>query len=146
DLQGLITEVTENSREQLSAELEKLRDMVTFSMVPASPQPVVGNNQEVLEALQTGVNTLRQEFHRPRTETGEIIDALHEGLQELKEAIDRVNNKPVDLTANDEILDALRSGLDSVKSDIETLRDSSSERAVTALHNVAPESAVVPAD
>lgn len=146
DLQGLITEVTENSREQLSTELEKLRDMVTSSMVPASPQAVGGNNQEVLEALQTGVNTLRQEFHRPRTETGEIIDALHEGLQELKEAIDRVNNKPVDLTANDEILDALRSGLDSVKSDIETLRDSSSERAVTALHNVAPESAVVPAD
>jgi DNA repair exonuclease SbcCD ATPase subunit len=145
DLHKLVAEVTENSREQLSTELEKLRDMVNTSMVPATPQ-AAGNNQEVLEALQSGVNTLRQEFHRPRTETGEIIDALHEGLKELREAIDRVGNKPVDLTANDEILDALKSGLDSVKSDIETLRDSSSDRAVTALHNVAPENAVVPAD
>ncbi|KAK0386577.1 hypothetical protein NLU13_6412 [Sarocladium strictum] len=145
DLHKLVAEVTDSSREQLSTELEKLRDMVNSSMVPATPQ-VVGNNQEVLEALQNGVNTLRQEFHRPRTETGEIIDALHEGLRELREAIDRVNNKPVDLTANDEILDALKSGLDSVKSDIETLRDSSSDRAVTAFQNLAPESAVVPAD
>lgn len=145
DLSRLVADATESSREQLTTELEKLRDMVNNSMVPATPQ-AVGSNQEVLEALQNGVNTLRQEFHRPRTETGEIIDALHEGLQELREAIERVNNKPVDLTANDEILDALKSGLDSVKSDIETLRDNSSDRAVTALHNTAPETAIVPAE
>lgn len=145
DLAKLVSEVTESSREQLSTELDRLRDTVNSSMVPMTPQ-AVGNNQEVLEAVQNGVNTLRQEFHRPRTETGEIIDALHEGLQDLKEAIDRVNNKPVDLTANDEILEALKSGLDSVKSEIETIRDSNPDRAVAALETVAPDNAIVPAD
>jgi DNA repair exonuclease SbcCD ATPase subunit len=145
DITSSITQSGETSREQLQIELESLREIVNSSMVPATPQQ--GNNKEIMEALHNAVTSLRQEILRPRQETSEILDALQDGLNELKVGIDRVTNKPVDLTANDEILDALKSGLDSVRSDIETIRDNSNDKAVATMSNLAPENdAVIPAD
>ncbi|KAJ4315148.1 hypothetical protein N0V84_008536 [Fusarium piperis] len=131
EVAGLVANANLQSREQLQTELEGLRDVVNSSMVPALPPQL--NNAEVLEALNTGFNNLRQEILRPRAETSEILDALNDGLNDLRAGMDRVTNKPADLTANDEILDALKTGLDSVRSDIDTLRENSNERAVAAL-------------
>lgn len=147
-LAHVVSEASDSSREQLQTELEGLREIVNSSMVPATPQTPT-NHQEVLEALHSGLNSLRQEILRPRPETSEILDALQEGLNELRVGIDKVTHKPVDLTANDEIMDALRSGLDSVRADIEALRDGSNDKAVaavTALTDEAPDNAIVPAD
>lgn len=131
EVAGLVANANMQSREQLQTELEGLRDVVNSSMVPALPPQL--NNTEVLEALNTGFNNLRQEILRPRAETSEILDALNDGLNDLRAGMDRVTNKPADLTANDEILDALKTGLDSVRSDIDTLRENSNERAVATL-------------
>ncbi|KAJ3494016.1 hypothetical protein NLG97_g4349 [Lecanicillium saksenae] len=128
DIGRLVAEANDNSRGQLQTELEGIREIVNTSMVPATPQG--SNNKDLMEALQNGINGLRQDIHRPRADTSEILDAINDGLNDLRAGIDRVTNKPVDLTANDEILDALKAGLDSVRSDIETLRDSSNDRAV----------------
>ncbi|OAA54894.1 chromosome segregation ATPase family protein [Cordyceps fumosorosea ARSEF 2679] len=129
DISKLVSEANDSSRSQLQSELESLREIVNTSMVPATPQ---GSNKDLMEALQNGINGLRQEIHRPRAETSEILDAINDGLNDLRAGIDRVTHKPADLTANDEILDALKAGLDSVRSDIETLRDNN-ERAVAAV-------------
>ncbi|KAK7415842.1 hypothetical protein QQX98_005624 [Neonectria punicea] len=131
EIAGMVTQSSEEAQQQLQAELEGLRDVVNSSMVPAPPQPL-SNNQDVLEALNTGFNNLRQEILRPRAETSEILDALNDGLNDLRVGMDRVTNKPVDLTANDEILDALKVGLDSVRSDIDSIRDNN-DKAVVAL-------------
>ncbi|RSL71634.1 hypothetical protein CEP53_001413 [Fusarium sp. AF-6] len=131
EVAGLVANANLQSREQLQTELEGLRDVVNSSMVPALPPQL--NNNEVLEALNTGFNNLRQEILRPRAETSEILDALNDGLNDLRAGMDRVTNKPADLTANDEILDALKAGLDSVRSDIDTLRENNNERAVATL-------------
>ncbi|KPM39466.1 hypothetical protein AK830_g7097 [Neonectria ditissima] len=131
EIAGMVNQSSEEAQQQLQAELEGLRDVVNSSMVPAPPQPL-SNNQEVLEALNTGFNNLRQEILRPRAETSEILDALNDGLNDLRVGMDRVTNKPVDLTANDEILDALKVGLDSVRSDIDSIRDNN-DKAVVAL-------------
>lgn len=131
DVANLVSHASESSKEQLQVELEGLREVVNTSMVPAAPQS--GSNKEILETIQNGLNSLRQDFHRPRPETSEILDALNDGLNDLRAGIDRITNKPADLTANDEILDALKSGLDSVRSDIETLRDASNERSLAAV-------------
>ncbi|KAM3477322.1 hypothetical protein MY8738_006506 [Beauveria namnaoensis] len=125
----LVSEANDNSQSKLQSELEGIREIVNTSMVPAAPQ---GSNKDLMEALQNGINGLRQDIHRPRPETSEILDAINDGLNDLRAGIDRVTHKPADLTANDEILDALKAGLDSVRSDIETLRDNN-ERAVAAL-------------
>lgn len=131
EVAGLVANANLQSREQLQTELEGLREVVNSSMVPALPPQL--NNTEVLEALNTGFNNLRQEILRPRAETSEILDALNDGLNDLRAGMDRVTNKPADLTANDEILDALKTGLDSVRSDIDTLRENNNERAVATL-------------
>lgn len=145
DIGKLVTEANDNSRSQLQTELESIREIVNTSMVPATPQ---GTNKEVLEALQNGINGLRQDIHRPRADTSEILDAINDGLNDLRAGIDRMTHKPVDLTANDEILDALKSGLDSVRSDIETLRENSNEQAVAAVPREIEDStkAVIPVD
>ncbi|KAF7562720.1 hypothetical protein G7046_g1411 [Stylonectria norvegica] len=137
ELAALLSQATDHTRDQLQSELEGLREVVNSSMVPAMPilPPPQVNNTEVLEALQTGFNNLRTEILRPRAETSEILDALNDGLNDLRAGMDRVTNKPVDLTANDEILDALKTGLDSVRSDIETIRDSSNDRAIATIED-----------
>lgn len=148
DIAALVSQSTDTSREQLQTELEGLREIVNSSMVPAVPQQA-GNNKEILDALQTAANNLRQEILRPKAETTEILDALNEGLNEIKEGIDRMTNKPVDLTANDEILDALKSGLDSVRLDIETIRESSNDQAIAMAavpKETPPEQSIIPAD
>ncbi|KAF4967278.1 hypothetical protein FSARC_5108 [Fusarium sarcochroum] len=136
EIAGLVTNANQESRDQLQGELEGLREIVNSSMVPALPPQT--NNTDVLEALNTGFNNLRQEVLRPRAETSEILDALNDGLNDLRAGMDRVTNKPTDLTANDEILDALKAGLESVRSDIETIRDSSNDRAVATLDSTPP--------
>ncbi|CAH0001690.1 unnamed protein product [Clonostachys byssicola] len=146
ELSTFMTRSSESSREQLQTELEGLREIVNSSMVPATPQQ--GNNKEVLEALHTAVGSIRQEILRPRNETTEIIDALNEGLNDIRAGIDKMSNKPADLTANDEILEALKSGLDSVRSEIDTIRESSNDRAVAAVGRPTDidEQAIVPID
>ncbi|KAH7256516.1 hypothetical protein BKA59DRAFT_432294 [Fusarium tricinctum] len=138
EMAGIVSTTNQESREQLQTELEGLREIVNSSMVPALPPQF--NNTEVLEALNTGFNNLRQEVLRPRAETSEILDALNDGLNDLRAGMDRVTNKPTDLTANDEILEALRTGLDSVRADIESIRDSSNDRAVATLESTPPAS------
>ncbi|CAM1504132.1 Fc.00g017230.m01.CDS01 [Cosmosporella sp. VM-42] len=140
DIAALVSKSSEDSRGQLQTELEGLREVVNNSMVPAMPPPMPpqANNTEVMEALHTGFNNLRTEILRPRAETSEILDALNDGLNDLRAGMDRITNKPADLTANDEILDALKAGLDGVRSDIETIRDSSNEKAIATLDS-APE-------
>ncbi|KPA45266.1 transport protein uso1 [Fusarium langsethiae] len=132
EMAGIVSTTNQESREQLQTELEGLREIVNSSMIPAPPPQT--NNTEVLEALNTGFNNLRQEVLRPRAETSEILDALNDGLNDLRAGMDRVTNKPTDLTANDEILDALKAGLDSVRADIESIRDSSNDQAVATLN------------
>ncbi|KAL6919435.1 hypothetical protein ACHAPO_003865 [Fusarium lateritium] len=132
EMAGIVSTTNQESREQLQTELEGLREIVNSSMIPA-PQPQ-SNNTEVLEALNTGFNNLRQEVLRPRAETSEILDALNDGLNDLRAGMDRVTNKPTDLTANDEILDALKAGLDSVRADIDSIRDGSNDKAVATLN------------
>ncbi|KAG9257483.1 uncharacterized protein F5Z01DRAFT_671080 [Emericellopsis atlantica] len=149
EISHLLNQSADGSREQLQAELEGLREIVNSSMVPATPQQQ-GNNQEILDALSSAANNLRQEILRPRSETAEILDALNDGLNELKAGIDRMTHKPADLTANDEILEALKSGLDSVRSDIETIRENNNEQALAAVATVrdspSMDQAMIPAD
>ncbi|PHH66445.1 hypothetical protein CDD81_7500 [Ophiocordyceps australis] len=148
ELSHVALQANESARQQLQTELEELRHVVNSSMVPAT-KPQEADSQDVLEALHNGLGSLRQEILRPRPETSEILDAIQDGLNEVRAGLDRVTNKPVDFSANDEILEALQSGLESVRADIETLRESKSETAVAAVatrQGEAPEQAIVPAE
>ncbi|KAJ4306641.1 hypothetical protein N0V88_000005 [Collariella sp. IMI 366227] len=122
EISELVNKSTDASKAMLKEEIESLRDAVNSSLIPALPQP--GNNKEVLEALHEGMHGLRSEIStRPIAGLNEILDALQEGLGDVRVSITNLRDKPADLTANDEILEALRAGIDSVRSDIDSLRE-----------------------
>ncbi|KAI1341663.1 hypothetical protein F5Y15DRAFT_374904 [Xylariaceae sp. FL0016] len=148
-LQTELAKATDNSRDVLQTEIETLRDTVNSSLVPHVPPSA--DHREALEALREGIERVRSELLRPHAGTTDILDALHEGFTDVQASIERMSNKPVDLTANDEILEALKSGLEGVRVDIESIRESApqNDRAVANIGDVpAPASsdAVLPAD
>ncbi|KAK3303970.1 uncharacterized protein B0T15DRAFT_399316 [Chaetomium strumarium] len=144
EIAELVNRSSDSSRSMLKEEIESLRDAVNSSLIPALPQP--GNNKEVLEALHDGIHCLRSEIStRPIAGLTEILDALQEGLGDIRTSINNLRDKPADLTANDEILDALKEGLGSVRTDIDSLREETkNDRALTTIGDNA--NALVPAE
>lgn len=143
ELGEMISKTSDSSRDLVKQELESLRDAVNSSLVPHVPPPA--DNREALEAIREGLDRVRSDLLRPHAGTTDILDALHEGFGEMRACIDKINDKPVDLTANDEILDALKSGLDDVRADIDTLRGSNDNKAMVAL-NQDHSDALIPTD
>ncbi|KAI1435597.1 hypothetical protein GGR50DRAFT_686927 [Xylaria sp. CBS 124048] len=130
ELSEMMAKASDNSRDLVKQEIVSLRDTVNSSLVPHVPPPT--DNREVFEAIRESLNQVRSDLLRPHAGTTDILDALHEGFSDMRAFLERITDKPVDLTANDEILDALRSGLDDVRSDIDGLRGSNDdERALT---------------
>ncbi|OBR03726.1 chromosome segregation ATPase [Colletotrichum higginsianum IMI 349063] len=133
EMASLIDRVSSDSRSTIESHMESLRDTVNSSMVPATPQV---NQKEIIEAVRDGIDSVRTELRRPFAGVTDILDALHDGLTDLRISIDKVANRPADLTANDEILDALKSGLDNVRSEIDGLREQQdqNDKALTTMH------------
>ncbi|KAI0182162.1 hypothetical protein GGR52DRAFT_578224 [Hypoxylon sp. FL1284] len=147
----LVAKVSDGSRDMIRQEIESLRDTVNSSLVPHVPQ--LSGNRDILEAIREGMERIRGELLRPHAGTTDILDALHEGFGDLRISIEKVGDKPADLTANDEILDALKSGLDGVRTNIDSLRDNGQERAIATVGPVpseslgdVPSNALIPAD
>ncbi|OHW91307.1 chromosome segregation ATPase [Colletotrichum incanum] len=133
EMASLVDRVSSDSRSTIESHMESLRDTVNSSMVPATPQV---NQKEIIEAVRDGIDSVRAELRRPFAGVTDILDALHDGLADLRISIDKVANRPADLTANDEILDALKSGLDNVRSEIDGLREQQgqNDKALTTMH------------
>ncbi|KAI1762780.1 hypothetical protein GGR53DRAFT_500352 [Hypoxylon sp. FL1150] len=159
EVADLVAKVSDGSRDMIREEIESLRDTVNSSLVPHVPQ--VSDNRDVLEAIRESIERIRGELLRPHAGTTDILDALHEGFSDLRISIEKVGNKPADLTANDEILDALKSGLNDVRVNIDSLRDNSQEKAIVTVGpapseppsdipddvpNDIPSNALIPAD
>ncbi|KAI0142595.1 hypothetical protein F4776DRAFT_612792 [Hypoxylon sp. NC0597] len=146
EVSELVAKASDGSRDIIRQEIESLRDTVNSSLVPHVPQ--MSDNRDVLEAIRDSIERIRGELLRPHAGTTDILDALHEGFSDLRISIEKVGNKPADLTANDEILDALKSGLDDVRTNIDSLRDNSQERAVATIPSAdaPPSDALIPAN
>ncbi|POS73807.1 hypothetical protein DHEL01_v207800 [Diaporthe helianthi] len=141
EIGDIVSKQANGSKALIKEEIEALRESVNGTLVPVTQQAQQGGHEEVINALQEGLGSLRQEIsQRPIAGTNEVLDALQEGLNDLKVSIDKIADKPADMTANDEVLDALKSGLDSVKSDIEGLRENNKALAPISTD------AIVPAD
>lgn len=125
----------------LSSQIEGLRDAVNMTLVPFTSAQRDTHSKEALNSIKDGVDRIRSELKRPLPGTGEVLDAIHEGVSELHIRLEKLSNKPPDLTANDEILNALKNGLAMVRSDIDSIRDAN-DRALTEFNA----NALVPAD
>ncbi|CAJ2511041.1 Uu.00g066660.m01.CDS01 [Anthostomella pinea] len=144
EVSELVAKAADGSKDVLKEEIETLRETMNSSLVPHVPPAV--DHKEALEAIRDGLERVRSELLRPHAGITDILDALHDGFIEVQHSIERMNNKPVDLTANDEILDALKSGLDGVRTDIDSLRETNqNDRAVAAVTET-PTDALIPTD
>jgi len=115
DVEILVSRGSEDSVKGVKDELENLRETLATSIVPGG---AAGSNESVLSG------------------TGEILDALHDGLTGLRAEVEKIGNKPVDMTVNYEILDTLKAGLEGVRADLDRLReDNRSDRDVAAITN-----------
>ncbi|KAK3344580.1 LOW QUALITY PROTEIN: hypothetical protein B0H65DRAFT_508463 [Neurospora tetraspora] len=109
----LVKKASQSTNDLLREELESLRDVVNGTLVPITPLAQPGSNAEILEAIgaiRKEMNTNSQHADGTR-----ILDALQQGLGDLKKSIDKLANKSGDLSANDEILDALKEGLKGLR-------------------------------
>ena len=135
----------------VTEELRHLRE--TLATILASKGGDNVDRDEVLEAIREGIDQMqlkKQGEDRPESilsNTGELLDAFHEGLDNLKADVERVVNKegfeaikadvervlseinkPIDMTVNYEILDMLKDGLAGVRADIDRLAAQQSEQ------------------
>ncbi|ROT43367.1 hypothetical protein SODALDRAFT_269054 [Sodiomyces alkalinus F11] len=132
EIASTVAKASDESRSMIDMRMESLRDTVNSSMVPATPQV---SHVDILETVKSGLDAVRAEIRRPSAGHAEVLDALHEGLADLRVGIEKIHNKPADLTANDEILEALKAGLDSVRADIDALREQSRDDQAVAILN-----------
>ncbi|KAG0645358.1 hypothetical protein D0Z07_8890 [Hyphodiscus hymeniophilus] len=139
EVENLVSKGSTASFESVQSQFENLRETMAMSIVPAGV-----NNDEILDALRDGLDSLRADIEQPRgsnesvlSGTGEILDALHDGLNSLRAEVEKISNKPVDpvdMTVNYEILDTLKAGLESVRADIDRLRENGiGDRAIASI-------------
>ncbi|MCJ1279503.1 hypothetical protein MMC21_007327 [Puttea exsequens] len=106
-------------------EFEHLRETLATTLMRTGG---VADKEDLLEAIREEHETLRAQldFKHDRPDsilsgTGELLDALNEGLESLRVDMERMVNKPTDMTVNDEILQTLREGLAELKKDFDRL-------------------------
>jgi len=104
---------------------------------------VTADKEEILDAFKDGLDGLRVDLGRPHDDNGEVLDALHEGLNSVRSDLEKIANKPVDMTVNYEILEALKLGLEGLRADIDRVRENDPEDRAIAPFN---DRAVVPVD
>ena len=130
------------SADSVKEELRHLRETLATTLTKGGSF----DREEVLETIREGLDRMqleRQGSGRPESilsNTSELLDAFHEGLDNLKTDVERVVNKegiegikadlervlsdinkPIDMTVNYEILDMLKDGLAGVRADIDRL-------------------------
>ena len=118
-------------------EFEHLRETLATTMMQPGGSADKG---EILEAIREGHENLRTEMggrlERPESimsGTSELLDAFNDGLDGLRVDMERIVNKPLDMTVNYEILETLKEGLANVRADFDLLRTSpSGQRGFTS--------------
>lgn len=107
-------------------EFSHLRETLSMAIVKSEP---TNDKDEIISALRESFEALLDELNRKRDEsesvvsnTSELLDAFHDGLDALRADMDKVLNKEPDNSMSEELLDTLRDGLASVRAEIEQLR------------------------
>ncbi len=127
DIDLLVSQGSDISLEAVRQELETLRESITNQVVPAGPSV---DNDALLRTIRDGLEDIRDDMENPKMSaesvmsgTGEILDALADGLDGLRNDVEKLVSKPVDMTVSYEILDTLRAGMEGLRQDIDKLRE-----------------------
>lgn len=106
----------------IKEELEKIKDSMNSSLVVAGSGP--SDNSEMLTALREGLEEMKETASANAANGGvptELLEAMHGEFEQLRNSI---NSTMVAPGQNDEVLDTVRIGLDDLRSHLEKKMDS----------------------
>ncbi|EXJ82778.1 hypothetical protein A1O3_06593 [Capronia epimyces CBS 606.96] len=114
-------------------ELEHMRTTLAGTLIKSGSSL---NRDEVLEVIREGLEYSRTVPKADGNEsilsnTSELLDAFQDGVDGIRADIQKLTDRPVDLSTSYEILDALKTGIEEVRADIATLYDKQSEGSET---------------
>ncbi|KAF7508172.1 hypothetical protein GJ744_009469 [Endocarpon pusillum] len=115
-------------------ELEHMRSTLAGTLVRAASNV---DREEILEAIREGLEAHQSPRKADGNEsilsnTSELLDAFQDGVDGIRSDMEKLMNRPVDMSTSYEILDTLKAGLDSVRSDIERLHATQRDLSDTA--------------
>ncbi|KAL9125184.1 MAG: hypothetical protein Q9217_005579, partial [Psora testacea] len=131
-------ESTTESLNLMREEFTHLRETLATTLIQGGAS---ADREEVLDAIRESHEALRADLgtrhERPESVlsgTSELLDAFNEGLESLRGDMEKIINKPLDMTVNYEILETLKEGLADVREDVGRLHAAQSidRRASTA--------------
>ena len=125
---GVNMETDGNTIDIMRDEFAHLRETLATTVLSSSGS---AHKEEILEAIREGHENFRTEMggrlERPESiisGTGELLDALNDGLDGLRADVEKMVNRPLDMTVNYEILETLKEGLANVRAEMNLLRTS----------------------
>jgi hypothetical protein len=109
--------------------LEELQHLRTTLATTLTKSAGGVDREEILDIIREGIDKaqigLSKNKDRPESimsNSSELIEIFNDSLDNLKTDIERIVNKPIDMTVNYEILDTLKEGLSNVRNDLDILR------------------------
>jgi hypothetical protein len=114
---------TEDVVRLVKEELEHMRSTLAGTLVRAASSV---DRDEILDTIREGLEANRSTRKVDGNEsilsnTSELLDAFQDGVDGIRSDMEKLMNRPVDISTSYEILDTLKAGLESVRSDIERL-------------------------
>lgn len=116
----------------LKEELEKIKESLGSSMVVAGAGAGTADNSEMLSALREGLEEIKEKNSSSDGVPTELLEAMRGEFEQLRNSI---NTSMVHGGSNEEVLDAVRLGLDDLRSHFERKLDSP-ERTETQTNNM----------
>ncbi|MCJ1473705.1 hypothetical protein MMC13_002356 [Lambiella insularis] len=117
------SELGSDTMSAMKEEFEHLRETLATTLTRSDStierEEIIDTIRESLEGVGLGNRSGRPDSIL--SNTSELLDAFNDGLDGLKMDIEKIINKPTDMTLNYEILDTLKEGLSSVRADIDRL-------------------------
>ena len=114
------------SQDPVSKEIEFNRDDL-FDAIRAAladaPTLASGEGAQVLEQMNEFIGSMKTEFKQYSAANGrdteQVLDAMKDGLEELRADIESYVDRASDVTGKDEIIDSLKAGFASLQSDMD---------------------------
>ncbi|KZF25253.1 hypothetical protein L228DRAFT_236371 [Xylona heveae TC161] len=104
-------------------EFESLREAFGSSLVSTGSSP---DSERVISSFREGLESLRGDIEKLNgpeiSNNNEVLEAVQSELGSIREEFERASNKPIDMTISYEILDTLKDGLANVKAEFERLQ------------------------
>ncbi|EXJ57447.1 hypothetical protein A1O7_07795 [Cladophialophora yegresii CBS 114405] len=110
-------------------ELEHMRTALATTLIKSGSAI---DREEVLDAIREGLTSSRHKVDGNESilsNTSELLDAFQDGVDGIRNDIQKLSDRPVDLSSSYEILDALKAGIDDVRADIARLAEKQTDES-----------------